>query len=115
MIIAHSGNSVIKLAMTNFGVCGGPILGLYSIAFFTNHGKTSAQLGTLFSLIITSILGYLPVFKVDTGIPFLFLSCIGFITVLLVSTTVDFFFPSTKRDSELEEKTSLKSDRQIVF
>jgi len=110
LIIAHSGNSVIKLAMTNFGVCGGPILGLYSIAFFTNHRTRSAQLGTLFSLIITSILGYLPVFKISTGIPFLFLSFVGFISVLLVSVTVEFFLPFSDKESEYEEKTSLKSD-----
>jgi len=96
--------------MTNFGVCGGPILGLYSIAFFTKHHTKSAQLGTLFSLILTSIVGYLPVFDIKTGIPFLFLSFIGFITVLLVSALVDFFVHPSQRNCELEEKKCLKID-----
>ena len=31
--IAALGSTVIKLAMTNFGVCGGPILGLFCLSF----------------------------------------------------------------------------------
>ena len=112
MGIAHSGDSVIKLAMTNFGVCGGPILGLYTVAFFSKHRTVSAQIGTIFSLLLTATLGYLPVFGVKTGIPFLFLSFVGFISVLLISVTVDSLFFHALKNEELDESKALRIEEK---
>ena len=59
------GETVLSLAFANFGVCGGPFLGMITCAFIDHRmiqNERSVIIGTIIALIICAIGGYGSVF-----------------------------------------------------
>lgn len=86
--IAALGSTVIKLAMTNFGVCGGPILGVFCLAFVEESTLKVTSLGAFVGLAVglsvTGILGFGSVITAIWRIPFLWMTLIGTSTTFFV-------------------------------
>lgn len=93
--IGKLGSTVIKLAMTNFGVCGGPILGIFILALSNKFStSTGALMGMVSGLSITGMLGFGSVFGLEQfQIPFLWMTGIGALVTVLIGALGSLAFP----------------------
>ena len=93
--IGKLGSTVIKLAMTNFGVCGGPILGIFILAISNKFStSTGALMGMVSGLTITGMLGFGTVFGMEQFlIPFLWMTGIGALVTVLIGALGSVAFP----------------------
>lgn len=114
--IGQLGATVIKLAMTNFGVCGGPILGLFCLAlYWPGSSSTGAVVGLMGGLIITGMLGFGAVAGIEQfQIPFLWLTGIGTVVTVALGALASLLFPPTEErekqpDNEPGERKTMIS------
>lgn len=107
--IGQLGSTVIRLAMTNFGVCGGPILGVFCMGLWSkNKSSTGVLIGLLGGMVITGVLGFGAVFGIEHfKIPFLWMTCIGTMTTVCIGLVASLFWSEKENVRKYTEKELL--------
>ena len=104
-LAARLGKTILTLAFANFGVCGGPFLGLVLCAFSSFTTAHSAIFGTVCSLCICAFGGFggvlFPGFKIVGSS--LWWSPIGASITVLLAWIIGKSYPAIQVDNQTEK------------